>query len=95
MPPMVTTKSVKFGAGTGFRVCMLLLTGVWPASAPRLAVELKLSENYMRRVLGKLETAGLIVSTSITNDETGVHQTVYAISGFEFSQKSINRPPWL
>lgn len=88
-------KDAKFGVGTGFRVCILLLTGFWPASAPRIAVELGLSENYVRRLLVKLKGAGVLVATSMPNTKIGVHQTVYAVAGYEFGAKLINRPPWL
>lgn len=96
-PSNVKVKAIpeRSGVETGFRVCILLLTGFWPASAPRIALELNLSENYMRRVLGNLKDVGVLVATSMPSTRSGVHQTLYAVAGYEFGTKLINRPHWL
>lgn len=80
-----------FGAETGFRICALLLSGFWPASSARIGEHLSLATPYVRRVLETLVARGYLVREEATNRTTGVRQHVYAVAGFDFQSKIIQR----
>lgn len=77
------------GAVFGARITLLLLTGWWPATAPRIAERLGYSVTYTRRVLSGLVKEGLLVEAIGAMGNSRRQVRVYAVAGYGFGEAAL------
>lgn len=76
------------GAVTGARIFHLIATSFWPASAPAIAKELRMTEQNIRQALAALEGAGILTSTVLLAPRRP-KMRVYTIAGYGYCPKAM------